>query len=154
MRLLIATTGKWKHSPERALWDHYVQRMPWECTLKELPALAAAHPQEQRMRETEALILCAKQWGAQKLIFLDETGKALTSEAFAAQMGRWRDDGDRSFAFLIGGDHGHDKNRLPEGQLTLALGTMTWPHLLVRALLAEQIYRVHAILTGHPYHRN
>lgn len=153
MRLLVAAIGKWKHAPERALWEQYAERLPGGIMLKELPPAAAAQPAEQRQRETEALMLAARAWGAEKLIFLDETGKNLPSEVFAAQLGRWRDGGDRAFAFLIGGDHGHDKARLKEGHLCLSLGAMTWPHLLVRGLLAEQLYRAHAILSGHPYHR-
>jgi 23S rRNA (pseudouridine1915-N3)-methyltransferase len=151
--MLVATIGKWKHAPEKALWEQYAARLPWELTLKELPAASAATPAEQKRRETEALMQAARQWGTEKLVFLDETGKTLASEAFAAQLGRWRDGGDRAVAFLIGGDHGHDRARLAEGQLTLSLGAMTWPHLLVRGLLAEQLYRAHAILSGHPYHR-
>lgn len=153
MRFLVLTVGKWKHAPERALWEHYVARLPWEVQLKELAAAAAASPAEQKRKETEALIAAARQWGADKLVFLDETGKAPPSEAFAAQLGRWRDGGDRAVAFLIGGDHGHDRARLTEAQLTLSFGPMTWPHLLVRGLLAEQLYRAYAILSGHPYHR-
>lgn len=153
MRAMILTIGKWKHSPEKSLWEQYAARLPWELSLRELPSIAAAQPEEQRRRETESLIAAAKQGGADKLIFLDETGKLLSSEMLAEQLGKWRDHGDRNFAFLIGGDHGHDKTRLRDGNLTLALGAMTWPHLLVRVLLAEQLYRSHAILTGHPYHR-
>ena len=153
MRLLVATIGKWKHAPERALWEQYAERLPGGITLKELPSAQAAQPAEQKQRETEALLQAARAWGAEKIVFLDETGRNVTSEAFAAQLGKWRDGGDRAFAFLIGGDHGHDKGRLKEGHLTLSLGTMTWPHLLVRGLLAEQLYRAHAILSGHPYHR-
>jgi 23S rRNA (pseudouridine1915-N3)-methyltransferase len=154
MRILVLTFGKWKHAPERALWEQYAARLPWDVTLKEMPSLAAAQPEEQKQRETEVALVAARQWGAEKIIFLDETGKSLTSEAFAAQIGRWRDGGDRAFAFLVGGDHGHDKARLKDGHLALSLGVMTWPHLLVRGLLAEQLYRAHAILTGHPYHRS
>jgi 23S rRNA (pseudouridine1915-N3)-methyltransferase len=153
MRCLVLATGKWKHAPEKALWEQYASRLPWELSLRELPAITASQPQEQRARETEAMLAAARQWGAERLVFLDETGPALSSEAFAAKLGRWRDEGDRAIAFLIGGDHGHDKARLREGHLVLSLGAMTWPHLLVRGLLAEQLYRAYAILSGHPYHR-
>ena len=84
---------------------------------------------------------------------LDESGEPLSSRAFADRLARWRDDG-RDLAFLIGGADGHGEAVLARADLVLSLGAMTWPHLLVRALLAEQLYRAHAILSHHPYHRS
>ena len=88
------------------------------------------------------------------VVALDEHGRQLGSRAFAKKMGQWRDDGMRDVAFLIGGADGHDQAVLDRADLKLSLGEMTWPHMLVRGLLAEQIYRANAILTGHPYHRD
>ncbi|MCH8038105.1 MAG: 23S rRNA (pseudouridine(1915)-N(3))-methyltransferase RlmH [Proteobacteria bacterium] len=88
-----------------------------------------------------------------RLVALDEAGKAMTSAAFAGLLGRWRDAGVRDIAFLVGGAEGLDGSVREAAALTLALGPMTWPHLLTRALLAEQLYRAESILTGHPYHR-
>ena len=86
-------------------------------------------------------------------MFGSETGKNLTSPVFAKKIGAWRDDGVKDLAFLIGGADGLAKEVRKTAVLTLSLGSMTWPHLLVRALLAEQLYRAQTILAGHPYHR-
>jgi 23S rRNA (pseudouridine1915-N3)-methyltransferase len=86
-------------------------------------------------------------------VVLDERGKAEASAAFAARLGAWRDDGVRNVAFLIGGADGHDARVRKRADAILSFGAMTWPHLLVRAMLAEQLYRAHSILAGHPYHR-
>ncbi len=80
--------------------------------------------------------------------------KSFTSEAFAALLGRWRDDGVREARFVIGAADGHGDPARAEADLLLNFGTMTWPHLLVRALLAEQLWRATSILAGHPYHRS
>jgi 23S rRNA (pseudouridine1915-N3)-methyltransferase len=88
------------------------------------------------------------------VIALDEKGKTLTSEAFARHIARWRDGGVQDLAFVIGGAEGLDKQVTKHADTVLSLGPMTWPHLLARVLLAEQLYRAYAILTGHPYHRD
>ncbi len=77
----------------------------------------------------------------------------MTSEAFAAVLGRWRDDGVREARFLIGAADGHDGETRAGADLLIALGAMTWPHLMARAMLAEQLWRATSILAGHPYHR-
>lgn len=86
-------------------------------------------------------------------IALDEGGKELTSQALAEKLGRLRDEGWRSCGFIIGGADGLDGDLLQEVDFKLCLGRMTWPHMVVRALLAEQLYRAGSILIGHPYHR-
>ena len=102
-------------------------------------------------REGEAL-LAAVPDGA-RIVALDERGKSQTSEAFAKRLGIWRDDGVRAVAFLIGGADGLDESLRKRADMVVSFGALTWPHMLVRALLAEQLYRAHTILTGHPYHR-
>jgi 23S rRNA (pseudouridine1915-N3)-methyltransferase len=84
---------------------------------------------------------------------MDETGKTLTSDSFAQRLGRWRDDGIADLAFVIGGANGLHPDLRRKADLILSLGVMTWPHILARAMLMEQLYRAHTILTGHPYHR-
>jgi 23S rRNA (pseudouridine1915-N3)-methyltransferase len=88
------------------------------------------------------------------MVALDERGRDLTSRDLADQIAAWRRDGQRDLAFLVGGPDGLDDAVLARADLTLALGRMTWPHRLVPALLAEQLYRASTILTGHPYHRD
>ena len=89
-----------------------------------------------------------------KTVLLDERGKYLTSEDFAATLGRWRDDGMRECRFVLGAADGHSEEERRESDLLLAFGSATWPHLLARAMLAEQLYRATTILAGHPYHRS
>ena len=84
---------------------------------------------------------------------LDEKGKNLSSEELAAHLGRWRDDGMREARFVLGAADGHTEEERAEADLLLAFGKATWPHLMARAMLAEQLYRATTILAGHPYHR-
>ena len=89
-----------------------------------------------------------------RTVALDERGKQLESTAFAALLGRWRDDGVREVRFLIGAADGHEATLRQEADLLLAFGAATWPHMLARAMLAEQLWRATSILSGHPYHRD
>ena len=88
-----------------------------------------------------------------KTVLLDERGKNHTSEELAEILGRWRDDGIREARFVLGAADGHSREERAEADLLIAFGKATWPHLLARAMLMEQLYRVTTILAGHPYHR-
>ena len=90
---------------------------------------------------------------ASRLVVLDERGTQFTSRAFADQIGRWRDDGVREIRFLIGAADGHDDAVRKEADMLFAFGAATWPHMLARAMLAEQLWRASSILANHPYHR-
>jgi 23S rRNA (pseudouridine1915-N3)-methyltransferase len=104
------------------------------------------------MQREGELLLQAVPAGA-TLVALDRRGKVLDSEAFAARLGTWRDNSVSDLAFLIGGADGHTEQLLQKSALVLSFGTMTWPHMLARGMLAEQIYRAQQLLAGHPYHR-
>ena len=151
MRLSLVAVGRARRGLERALYEHYAARLAWPVTLREVEARAALPPAGQRAREAE-LLLAAAPKGA-KLVALDPMGELLTSEAFAARLGAWREQGAAEVAFLIGGVEGLDARVRERADLALALGRVTWPHLLVRGLLMEQLYRAQQILLGHPYHR-
>ncbi|HUT49474.1 MAG TPA: 23S rRNA (pseudouridine(1915)-N(3))-methyltransferase RlmH [Alphaproteobacteria bacterium] len=151
MRIVIAAVGKFRREPERELYDAFVKRITWPVALKEVEERSPLPAPKRKASEARKL-LAAVPDGA-TLIALDEAGNALTSAAFARQIGRWRDDGIGELAFAIGGADGLDASVLGRAQLTLSLGPMTWPHMMVRALLAEQLYRAQSILAGHPYHR-
>lgn len=88
-----------------------------------------------------------------RTVVLDERGKALTSQALATRLGQWRDDGIRETRFLLGPADGHDAATRGTADEMIAFGPATWPHLLARAMLAEQLFRAVSILQGHPYHR-
>ncbi|MHA1537324.1 MAG: 23S rRNA (pseudouridine(1915)-N(3))-methyltransferase RlmH [Alphaproteobacteria bacterium] len=151
MRITIAAAGRFRGGPERALFETYVKRLGWLVALKEIEEKAKLAPKARRAKEAERL-LGALPDGA-TLIALDETGSALSSRAFAGRIASWRDDGVGDLGFVIGGAEGLERALIERAALVLSLGPMTWPHLMVRAMLAEQLYRADAILRGHPYHR-
>ncbi len=155
MRMTLIAVGRAKPGPVRDLYDHYAERLGHgplgALALKEVEERRPLSPEELKRREAE-LLLGALPKGA-RLIALDEHGRTLASGDFAALLGRWRDAGLQDLAFAIGGAGGLDASVCGAAALTLALGPMTWPHLLTRALLAEQLYRAQSILAGHPYHR-
>lgn len=159
MRLLIAAVGRLKQGPERELFAHYVARADAAGRgLGFAPVSVIEVPESKAgtapLRcQDEAAMLLAKLPSPHKLICLDRTGKAMTSEAFAARLAKFRDEGTRALAFIIGGADGMGEEALKQADLTLSLGAMTLPHGLARIVLAEQLYRATTILSGHPYHR-
>ena len=159
MRLLIAAVGRARAGPERALVENYVGRARRLAPRLGFRGLDLVEIDESRRRDTEALrseeavaLLAAVPEGA-ALLALDEHGENLPSAAFAHRLAALRDAGRPGTAFLIGGPDGHGAELRKRAEFTLAFGAATWPHLLVRVLLAEQIYRALTILAGHPYHR-
>jgi 23S rRNA (pseudouridine1915-N3)-methyltransferase len=151
MRLKVSAIGRWKAGPERALYEHFARRITFPLEFKEVEEKKKL-PQPALIRREGALLLAEVPKDA-TIVALDARGKPLSSIAFAKKLGAWRDDGVRDVVFLIGGANGFDEVVRRKASLTLSLGPMTWPHLMVRAMLAEQIYRAQAILSGHPYHR-
>ena len=151
MRLWLAAVGRAGSDPARALFDHYAGRLSPPLTLREVVARKSVAPE--RLTEEEGRLLLAAAPKEAVLVALDEKGKALSSQAFARQIGAWRDEGAKDVAFLIGGADGLAPAVRRKAAFILSLGPMTWPHLLARALLAEQLYRAQMILAGHPYHR-
>lgn len=139
MRLHIIARGKIGRSPEADLVDRYARRIAWPLRLSELPDRGGTLP---------APLTPSRE------VLLDERGRQLSSEEFAALLGRWRDEGVREARFLIGAADGHGAPARDKADLLLAFGAMTWPHLMARAMLAEQLWRATSILAGHPYHRS
>lgn len=152
VRITIIAVGRLRAAePEKALFDDYARRAAFPvklCEVEERRPLPAAR----RMAREGELLLAEIPAGA-ITIALERSGKTLTSEAFAAQLGRWRDDGAADLAFVIGGADGLDRPVIERARLLLSFGPMVWPHLLARVMLAEQLWRASAILAGHPYHR-
>lgn len=151
MRLLIAAIGRQKRGPLKDLEQHYAERLLWPLTLREVEEKRPLPAAELKEREA-ALLLAAVPAGA-TIVALDERGTALSSPDFATRIAQWRDRGVADLAFLIGGADGHGDAVRKRADLLLSLGAMTWPHLLVRGMLLEQLYRAQQILAGHPYHR-
>ena len=151
MKLTIACIGRAGRGPEHALYEHYAGRIRWPLSLRELEEKKKLPPAELVRREGELLLDAAPVKAV--LVALDRRGKVLDSEAFAKRLERWRDEGVPDLAFLIGGADGHGAALLQKAALVVSFGAMTWPHLLARAMLAEQIYRAQQLLAGHPYHR-
>ena len=138
MLLHIVARGKIGRSPEAELVERYLKRISWPTRVTELPDRGGNIPALAANSVT---------------IVLDERGKALSSTELAAKLERWRDSGKREARFLIGAADGHDDAQRAGADLLLSFGTATWPHLLVRAMLAEQLFRATSYLANHPYHR-
>lgn len=157
MRIVVAAIGRARAAPEQALFDDYARRLvrsgPAGLTLELAEAEERRKLAVEARRAAEGALLLARAPQGALIVALDARGKTLSSEDFARQLARWRDDGTAALAFVIGGADGLDPALLKRARLVLSLGAMTWPHLLVRAMLAEQIYRAQSILLGHPYHR-
>lgn len=152
MRLLIAAIGRARQGPEAALIETYAARLTvWRLTVRELEVRKRLSGPERTAAEG-ALLRDAMPPGA-RVVALDERGRDLSSAGLAERLRGWQDDGVGDAAFLIGGADGLDEGIRARADLTLAFGRQTWPHLMVRAMLAEQLYRAQQIVAGHPYHR-
>ncbi len=136
--LHVIARGKIARTPEAELVARYEKRLSWPVKLTELPETGGKVPDPQTPFKT---------------VLLDERGKTVTSKAFAQTLGRWRDDGVREARFVLGAADGHSPTERDSADLLLTFGSSTWPHLLARAMLMEQLYRATTILAGHPYHR-
>jgi 23S rRNA (pseudouridine1915-N3)-methyltransferase len=149
VKILVVAVGRARPGPERALWEEFSDRLDWPIRLVEVESKKPGPG----LKDREAELLLKSVPDDALLVALDESGKALSSPDFAKQLGRWQDQGVGTLAFAIGGADGLADAVRAEARLTLSLGPMTWPHMLVRGLLAEQLYRAERILQGHPYHR-
>lgn len=150
MSIAIVAVGRLKSGSERTLIDTYIKRIPWPIAEIEIEERRPLTGRERTAREGD-LLLQAIPEGA-LVVALDSAGRTLTSNAFAKKLEAWRASG-RVLAFVIGGAEGLSPPVLARADETLSLSAMTWPHALARVLLAEQLYRAHAILSGHPYHK-
>ena len=138
MLLHIVARGRIGRGPEAELVERYLKRMSWPTRLTELPESGGRLPAPPDQSVT---------------ILLDEKGEQLGSIELARRLEQWRDSGRREARFLIGGADGFGESDRAQADLLLAFGKATWPHLLARAMLAEQLWRATSILANHPYHR-
>jgi 23S rRNA (pseudouridine1915-N3)-methyltransferase len=151
VHVVVLSPGRFKRGPEKDLFERYRDRCPWRVELRELALKRDVAPSE--LRAAESRLIESRLPTGRPVVVLDEGGELATSTELARRLGGWRDAGAGGAAFVIGGADGIDDALKSRADWRLALGRLTWPHLLVRAMLAEQLYRAAAILAGHPYHR-
>lgn len=145
MKATIIAIGKCrKNSPEKQLIDEYIKRSGWEVTIKE---------HDNASQEEEAKFLLSSIPAGAKAVVLDERGENMKSLELAAKAEKWMLDGCSEICFLIGDADGHLPSTRERADLLLSFGRLTLPHMLMRAVLAEQIYRIQTIINHHPYHR-
>jgi 23S rRNA (pseudouridine1915-N3)-methyltransferase len=159
LRVQVLCVGRLKAGPERQLVARYAERIGpagraiglGPIDIRDIAESSARRPDDRKI--DEALRLAALLPEGSALWALDEKGANLTSEDFARDLAKLRDDGTASLAFAIGGADGLDESLRQRARRIIAFGAMTLPHQLIRVLLLEQIYRATTILSGHPYHR-
>ena len=144
MRIRLIAVGRCRDKVINNLVDRYLKRCTWSVTVHEIAA--------QRTLEADATLI-GRRIGNDPYVTLDERGDLLSSNDFANRLQGLRLDGIRDIAFVIGGADGLDQSLKNQASSSIALGRLTWPHMLVRVLLVEQLYRASCILSGHPYHR-
>ena len=147
----IVAVGRMKPGPQADLMKTYIDRVTWSMRLVEVEPRTMRDADAQKTADAEAIR--AKLPPGAVIVALDERGKTMTSPDFAAWIGRQQTDGAQHIVFILGGADGLHESLCAEARLVLAFGQMTWPHMLARAMLAEQLYRAQQILAGHPYHR-
>ena len=151
IRIYLLAVGRLRRGPLHELQTDYAKRLVPPATILELEEKRPLPPAQLKTREAE-LILAALPAGA-RLVALDRTGAAWSSRELADRLAAWADRGAGTVAFAIGGAEGLGAAILERADAVLSLGAMTWPHLLARTMLLEQLYRAQQIQAGHPYHR-
>ncbi len=151
----LCAVGRLRSGPERDLIADYSQRFDRTGRALSLGPLLEHEVEDKKNAgmAAEAELLARAVPAGAVLVTLDERGKLLTSPEFAAQLARWRDGGRQDVAFVIGGADGIDPSLRARADFSISFGQMVWPHMLVRVMLAEQLYRAATILSGGPYHR-
>ena len=148
MHIYIVAIGKNRSKPLIALFEEYKKRLSWKLTLKELPS----KKNEPKSSETHRILDSCPDNSI--IVALDERGQSLASEEFSNRIEKWQHSGKQNLVFLIGGADGFDPSIEKKANFLLSFGKQTWPHMLVRVMMIEQVYRAQQILSGHPYHRS
>lgn len=152
MQIIIGAIGRLRAGPEASLLENYQKRITaWPMELREFELKRKVAPD--RVSDAEGELLLAAVPDGAHVVVLDETGKLSTSAGIAKEMADLQDSGCRNVVFLIGGADGHGDAVRARADRMIAFGRNTWPHLLMRTLLVEQIYRAQQIIARHPYHR-
>jgi len=159
MKVYVHAVGRMKAGPEKELADRYLDRFAKAGAALGLDFGGVAELAESRAQTAgerqadEATRLKTQFAPGAAVILLDERGKNIPSQDFADRIAAFRDSGRKATALVIGGPDGHDASLRAGADLVLSFGALTWPHQMVRIMLAEQLYRAATILSGHPYHR-
>ncbi|MFN3825356.1 MAG: 23S rRNA (pseudouridine(1915)-N(3))-methyltransferase RlmH [Pseudorhodobacter sp.] len=155
MRITLCAVGRLRSGPERALIDDYVTRFDRTGRALGLGPLAEVEVEDRKGggMAAEAVLLSRALPAGAVCVVLDERGQQMTSPGFAAMLAGWRDAGRQDLAFAIGGADGLAAEFRSRADAALSFGAMVWPHMLVRVMLSEQLYRAASILAGSPYHR-
>ncbi|MCK5041959.1 MAG: 23S rRNA (pseudouridine(1915)-N(3))-methyltransferase RlmH [Sphingomonadales bacterium] len=151
MKISILAVGRCGQSPESELIKRYTDRIPWKLAIKEVEERRPIKGDERK--KSEGAMLLAALPKNSFIIALDERGKGLGSPEFAKKLSTANENGFDHISFIIGGADGLSAEILTKAHMKLSFGTMVWPHMMVRAMLSEQIYRAWAILNHHPYHK-
>ncbi len=155
LRLTIVAVGRLsaaRAGPEAALFDHYAKRLTGTLTVREVAEDRSRDRAERRRREAGRLLEQVPRGAV--LVAMDGVGKGLDSPGLAKRIGAWLEEGRQDLCFAFGGADGLDETVRAKADIVLSMGAMTWPHLLARGMLAEQLFRAQCILAGHPYHRD
>jgi 23S rRNA (pseudouridine1915-N3)-methyltransferase len=159
MKVSVHAVGRMKAGPEKQLADRYFERFSKSGPAVGLEFTGVVEIAESRAQTTderrrdEAEKLRNQLAGGSALLLLDERGKNMSSEDMSTRIAALRDGGRRSLLIAIGGPDGHDASLRDAADMVISFGAQTWPHQMVRIMLAEQLYRTATILSGHPYHR-
>ncbi|MGB0576051.1 MAG: 23S rRNA (pseudouridine(1915)-N(3))-methyltransferase RlmH [Alphaproteobacteria bacterium] len=152
MRITIVAVGRLRAGPEQTLVDHFAKRISWPLEIREVEEKKNLTGDALKRREGELLLENCPT--SSQIIALDERGREISSRAFAKKVSDWQDEGIGDLSILIGGADGLDDAVRKRANLTISFGRLTWPHMVVRGLLVEQLYRAQQIIAGHPYHRD
>ncbi|WP_321395171.1 23S rRNA (pseudouridine(1915)-N(3))-methyltransferase RlmH [Emcibacter sp.] len=152
MQIRIIAVGRLKKGPELDLIETFIKRTPWPVSITEVEERRPIKGAERMAREAELLLAAIPRDAF--VIALDERGKEMRSTRFAETLERLQDDGQQTVVFVVGGAEGYGPGVKERADRLLSFGEMTWPHMMVRLMLAEQIYRASTILAGHPYHKD
>lgn len=153
MKITIISIGKFENSPHRLAFENYLKRMKWDIELRELELKNAHNLSVDKIKEGEGKLIAKAIKSSSVVIALDEKGKEFSSQNFAKLIADFAVKGDSHLTFLIGGSNGLSSEIIGLANLKIAFGLMTFPHLMVRTMLIEQLYRAQSIIAGHPYHK-
>lgn len=153
MKITIISIGKFENSPQKSVFETYLKRLKWKIELKELELKNSKNLSSDELKKGEGELILKALKPSSKIIALDENGKQFKSRDFAKLISDFAVNGDSDLTFVIGGADGLSQEILKKSSLKISLSLMTFPHLMVRAILMEQLYRASTIIDGHPYHR-